>query len=713
MTSYIIDQQTARVNSGEKVYVPMTLGVNHFSGKGDFNIHSVYVWDKELSADEMKTVTRALRKELGGVPDFAKESVVPISDIRAYYLRFLIALRPPQSINIFADLEGTTVPDRIGIFPGLFPVEVIGAASIVKKDGFFNGANNLVTALAGTTNTKLLWPINSLPLIFTICSVSRYASLNSALQDRILSCFRTQQQTTNCLHGHWRATRGMAYYSDWKTLQNSASTTTDWLIMCGTSGGTAPGNIIIDQVEVGIEMGGNAAASQIHVNMHSSQTSDFNLHSLYVWNAVLSPVQMKHVTSALRAQIGGAPDVAGGGTGDRVTAMVPAPTAYEQRCPVGAEYYPTTGDCIDYSKLCPTGTYFASEDSLCTNCQGIYKYVQKDKISDERYVVYKFVHPNNTIRKTDYNLDIQTCYNVQFPTSEAVPIDLLVVAGGGAGGPRSRESCSGGGSAGEVIVKTGISVSGNVKICVGAGGGLKQINWYIADQDNEAFEGSPSTFTTDNDTITTVGGGGGGQGLGLKSWSSGGTGGAYGTGGGASKRGSNCGVDFTGASSVSGIRPKGYPHKGGDSYGTCNDPSPVCGGGGGAGGNGTGPDISGSPRAIGNGGVGVYVSAFDLHVGGGGAGANRQRGGLAYDGGGQYIDDNLPHGVDGTGGGGGGSSYPGSSTISLGGYGGSGVVMIRHRTGIDAMKSMGNVIECDTVCSVGCRGSATKTIVKR
>jgi hypothetical protein len=38
--------------------------------------------------------------------------------------------------------------------------------------------------------------------------------------------------------------------------------------------------------------------------------------------------------------------------------------------------------------------------------------------------------------------------------------------------------------------------------------------------------------------------------------------------------------------------------------------------------------------------------------------------------------------------------------------------MIRHLAGIEAMKVMGNVIECDGECSVGCRGSATKTIVK-
>ena len=69
---------------------------------------------------------------------------------------------------------------------------------------------------------------------------------------------------------------------------------------------------------------------------------------------------MKQVSSALRAQIGGAPDVAGGGTGDPVTAMVPAPTAYEQKCTVGfvIPSTSTTGDCTNYSNVCPTGLYF-------------------------------------------------------------------------------------------------------------------------------------------------------------------------------------------------------------------------------------------------------------------------------------------------------------------------------------------------------------------
>jgi len=61
---------------------------------------------------------------------------------------------------------------------------------------------------------------------------------------------------------------------------------------------------------------------------------------------------MRHVTGALRAQIGGSPDIANDAKGDPVTAMIPAPTAYEQMCPTGTYASSLSGDCI-----CNTGTY--------------------------------------------------------------------------------------------------------------------------------------------------------------------------------------------------------------------------------------------------------------------------------------------------------------------------------------------------------------------
>jgi hypothetical protein len=158
-------------------------------------------------------------------------------------------------------------------------------------------------------------------------------------------------------------------------------------------------------------------------------------------------------------------------------------------------------------------------------------------------------------------------------------------------------------------------------------------------------------------------------------------------------------IDVT---SVSGSHPLESPHKGGDSVSACHTGN--CGGGGGAGG-------SGSTKI---GGVGVHVAVFNLNVGGGGAGADRYGAGNAFDGGGTYryslnspnshwdVADEYPHGVDGTGGGGGGARQFGSKVFASGGYGASGVVMLRHRTADGPIVIKDNVKDCESVCSMGC-----------
>ena len=77
------------------------------------------------------------------------------------------------------------------------------------------------------------------------------------------------------------------------------------------------------------------------------------MHSIYIWNAVLAPVQMKHVTSALRAQIGGSPDIAGNLVGPAVVQMPPSETAYEQVCPAGNYLDAANGDCTSPTPVPP------------------------------------------------------------------------------------------------------------------------------------------------------------------------------------------------------------------------------------------------------------------------------------------------------------------------------------------------------------------------
>lgn len=55
----------------------------------EFHIHSLWQWDQELSADEMRVVTAALRKELGGVTEVLPETpaaplVIPVKDLLVY-----------------------------------------------------------------------------------------------------------------------------------------------------------------------------------------------------------------------------------------------------------------------------------------------------------------------------------------------------------------------------------------------------------------------------------------------------------------------------------------------------------------------------------------------------------------------------------------------------------------------------------------------------
>ncbi len=97
MYDYHSDSTDTGYDDVDATVTRLTLGVNYGEVSGDFNIHSVYVWDKELNNREMKVVTRALRKELGGVPDLSPVGtpiVGAISDLRAYYMRFLLASRP-------------------------------------------------------------------------------------------------------------------------------------------------------------------------------------------------------------------------------------------------------------------------------------------------------------------------------------------------------------------------------------------------------------------------------------------------------------------------------------------------------------------------------------------------------------------------------------------------------------------------------------------
>jgi len=153
-----------------------------------------------------------------------------------------------------------------------------------------DGAANAVTFITGTTATKLLWPESSIPSTFTVCSVTRYTG---GSRGRILTCQNSPSQSANWIHEHHLSKRGVAHYANgWQTSEANHGVLDDWLVMCGTNAGaTAPGNIIVDQDEVGTADGGvGSCRLNIGYDERYDEPSDWAVHSLLIWDFSLGTV---------------------------------------------------------------------------------------------------------------------------------------------------------------------------------------------------------------------------------------------------------------------------------------------------------------------------------------------------------------------------------------------------------------------------------------
>jgi len=161
-----------------------------------------------------------------------------------------------------------------------------------------NGAANAVTFLSGTPATKMLWPNSSIPSKFTICSVTRYAG---ATRGSILTCKDSPAQSKTWIHGHNYSMRGVARYTKWKTAKSNVGAVDDWLVMCGTNAGaTFPGNLILDQDEIGTSSGGRGNCT---LNVGYYESSDWALHSVLIWDYSLGTLPIPwHTRPCLNIQ---------------------------------------------------------------------------------------------------------------------------------------------------------------------------------------------------------------------------------------------------------------------------------------------------------------------------------------------------------------------------------------------------------------------------
>ena len=213
----------------------------------------------------------------------------------------------------------------------------------------------------------------------------------------------------------------------------------------------------------------------------------------------------------------------------------------------------------------------------------------------------------------------------------ALVTDVLLVAGGGAGG----FNYGGGGGAGGLVYAPSVSYSSNATITIGAGGTIPQFN---------LDQGQPGGNSTCTGVTTAIGGGGGGGNF-QDPGGNGGSGGGAGRYAGPAAGGTGTvGQGNDGATSTNGVGGGGGAGFAGSISSGGNGLTyfgNTYAGGGGPGGPGSGPGGTGAPGGTGGGGTGgsQYGSATNANFygGGGGGGGPRQVGpdpvyGYAYPG---------------------------------------------------------------------------------
>ena len=246
-------------------------------------------------------------------------------------------------------------------------------AGIAQQTGRDRGSPNDIPFLRGTKNDQLYFAENSIPKSFTICSVTRYASDYGA-QQRVLTA-----SSQTWWHGHYLGKRGVASYASKRIFDSTGTTemqppvantqienvqpTADWVVMCSKNGGVTPFNVLVNGVASGTstrsdgdpnEWPGASTQAKIE-NMErdrnknlcincfpgqgdTSQSSDWDLAQLLIWDMHLSDAEMQTVSTEL--------------------------SRYSM--PLSAACAVTPGDGCN---ACPAGTYKVSDENTpCINC---------------------------------------------------------------------------------------------------------------------------------------------------------------------------------------------------------------------------------------------------------------------------------------------------------------------------------------------------------
>ena len=195
--------------------------------------------------------------------------------------------KSPWGTYFAEDWSGTTLPDSSGNGRHATTTSTITKN---KRSGY--GATNEINYISGGTTDTISWPEGSISNNFTILSVTRYSGTSKG---RIL----VSMTTGNWLHGHHNGNRGVCFYDGWKSPDTNIGVNTDWVCTIGKNGGSTPNNILVNGIGRGNATGG---ASNFRLGINNgltSQTSDWELNCVLIWNIHLTDAEIFDLNSII------------------------------------------------------------------------------------------------------------------------------------------------------------------------------------------------------------------------------------------------------------------------------------------------------------------------------------------------------------------------------------------------------------------------------
>ena len=283
----------------------LQLGINVPGGgccsneTSNWALSQVFIWDQILTDDEIKIMSNTLTQHLDdGIPliiyNIPKIQQIPVLNSNPFMFYNLLNNKPPWGIYLASDWDGIDT---------LYEVSRNGRNVITKgvKSGnqIINNSDISIPYLFGDTSATMLWPVGSIPLNFTICSITRYTG---GANQRILQSSGADK--SNWFHGHGNNNSGVVYYNNWMTPEkNNNSVLTDWVVTCGKNGSVAPNNILANNTSIGTNNNG-VGGLQLGINIPgggccSNETSNWAFSQVFIWDQILNDYEIKAMSNAL------------------------------------------------------------------------------------------------------------------------------------------------------------------------------------------------------------------------------------------------------------------------------------------------------------------------------------------------------------------------------------------------------------------------------